>query len=163
VKEAVFLTLEECLRLHEEQIRRFGGSAGLRDPGLLESALARPRSGYYQTLSEQAAALLQSLVTNPCFVSGNKRMAFAASAIFLHMNGFHLDANAGAGKAFMVERVIRAKAELAEIAGWISSRLSPLSPDIQTVYAEVSKRHRKSLDKLGRSEGVAKPVRRKSR
>ena len=151
MKEAVFLTLEECLRLHEEQIRRFGGLPGVRDLGLLESALSRPRSGYYATLSEQAAALLHSLIINPCFVSGNKRTAIAASTIFLHMNGFSLETDTDDGKVFLMERVLRAKAELSEIADWFAKRLKPLSPDIQKAYAEVSKRHRKSLDKLGRS------------
>jgi death-on-curing protein len=161
VKETLYLSLEESLGLHAELIGRFGGLPGVRDPGLLESALARPRSGYYATLAEQAAALLQSLVSNHSFVDGNKRMAFAAAAIFLHMNGFSLETDADSGETFMIERVIKGKAELAEIAVWIANRLSPV--DIQTVYAEVSKRHSKSLDKPGRSGSPAKPRRPLSR
>jgi death on curing protein len=148
VKETLYLTLEESLTLHAELIRRFGGSAGVRDPGLLESALARPKSGYYKSLSEQAAALLQSLVSNHCFLDGNKRMAFAGSAIFLHMNGFRLEVDAESGESFMIERVIKGKAELAEITAWIEAKLIPIRPDIETVYKDISKRHRKSLDKL---------------
>ena len=150
MKETLYLTLEESLTLHAELIRRFGGLAGVRDPGLLESALARPRSGYYKSLSEQAAALLQSLVSNHCFVDGNKRMAFAAAAIFLHMNGFRLAVDAEAGETFMIERVIQAKAELAEIKAWIEAGLTPIPVEIKDVYREISKRHGKNLDKSGR-------------
>jgi death on curing protein len=126
VKETVYLTIEESLTLHAELIRRFGGSPGIRDAGLLESALARPKSGYYDSLSEQAGALFQSLATNHCFVDGNKRVAFAAAAIFLRMNGFHLQVNADDGETFIVERLIAGKAELPEITAWIEARLLPV-------------------------------------
>lgn len=114
-----FLTLEEVLALHRELIRRFGGEPGVRDPGLLESALARPRSGYYETLSLQAAALLQSLCQNHAFLDGNKRVAFAATAIFLRLNGLHLVVTADEGEAFLIERAIVGRAQLDEIATWI--------------------------------------------
>lgn len=147
--ETIYLTFEESLDLHTELIRRFGGLPGIRDPGLMESALARPRSGYYKSLSEQAAALLQSLASNHCFIDGNKRMSFAAASIFLHMNGFRFQVGAESGETFMIERVIKAKAELTEIREWIEAGLIPLPVDIKDVYKDVSKRHRRSLDKLG--------------
>lgn len=125
MKETVFLTLEECVRLHEEQIRRFGGSAGLRDPGLLESALARPRSGYYRTLFEQAAALLQSLAMNHCFVDGNKRMAMGCAFIFLDLNGFEINAGGKDAERFLIDKVIVGKAEVGEISKWLADRASP--------------------------------------
>jgi death-on-curing protein len=65
----------------------YAGAAGVRDRGLVESALARARSGYYGSLSEQAAALLQSFAMNHGFVDGNKRVAWASSLVFLRMNG----------------------------------------------------------------------------
>jgi len=83
MEEILYPTLEEAVHLHGRLLERFGGRPGVRDLGLLESALARPRSGYYRSLSEQAAALLQSLVLNHCFVDGNKRMAFALAMTFL--------------------------------------------------------------------------------
>jgi death on curing protein len=119
--------MEECLRLHEEQIGRFGGSAGLRDPGLLESALARPRSGYYQTLFEQAAALLQSLVMNHCFVDGNKRMAMGCAFIFLDWNGFEINAGGEEAERFLIDKVILGKIDVDEIAKWLADHSSPLS------------------------------------
>lgn len=119
MKETLFPTLEEALFLYEELIKRFGGVAGVRDMGLLESALARPRSGYYKTLSEQAAALMHSLARNHCFVDGNKRMAFALSAVFVEMNGYRLLVSPEEGERFLVQEVIVRKVEVNEIADWI--------------------------------------------
>ena len=119
----LFLSLEEVLFLHAELIRRFGGNGGLRDRGLLESALARPRSGYYETLSLQAAALLQSLCQNHAFVDGNKRVAFAATAIFLRMNGHSLRVTPDEGERFLIDRAIVGRAPLDEIAGWLERHM----------------------------------------
>jgi death-on-curing protein len=119
----LFLSLEEVLFLHAELIRRFGGNGGLRDRGLLESALARPRSGYYETLSLQAAALLQSLCQNHAFVDGNKRVAFAATAIFLRMNGYSLRVTADEGERFLIDRAIVGRAPLDEIASWLERHM----------------------------------------
>src|SRR5688572_746868 len=83
-------TLEEALELHRAVIERFGGSPGVRDPGALESALFRPQTGYYASLAAQAGALMQSLAMSHPFVDGNKRVAFALTAVFLRMNGFRL-------------------------------------------------------------------------
>jgi death-on-curing protein len=123
VKSTLFPSLEECLVLHKELIRRFGGQGGIRDPGLLESALARPRSGYYDSLSQQAAALLQSLARNHAFTDSNNRMAFAVTAIFLRMNGFRLPVPAREGEDFLVGRVIEAKADLEEITRFIEKNM----------------------------------------
>jgi death on curing protein len=125
VKPTVFLTLEEVLALHDALLARFGGSAGVRDPGLLESALARPQTGYYATLSLQAAALLQSLCQNHAFLDGNKRVAFAATAIFLRLNRHRLVVDADEGERFLIQRAIVGRADLDEIAGWLEAHLRP--------------------------------------
>jgi death-on-curing protein len=117
-RETLFLSVEEVVELHRQLIERFGGTGRIRDPGLLESALARPRSGYYSTLSEQAAALMQSLAGNHAFVDGNKRVAFAATAVFLRMNGYALAVGADEAERFLVDRVIGARADVATIAAW---------------------------------------------
>lgn len=119
----LFLTLEEALDLHRQLIGRFGGADRVRDPGLLESALARPRSGYYSSLSEQAAALMQSLAGNHAFVDGNKRMAFAATAVFLRMNGQALRVDADQAERFLIDRVIVGRTDIAAIAEWLEQRL----------------------------------------
>ena len=71
-----FLSVEEAIAIHERLIQRFGGSPGIRDRGLLESALFRPQTGYYGDIAEMAAALFESLLLNHAFVDGNKRVAF---------------------------------------------------------------------------------------
>ena len=80
--------------MHADQIERYGGLAGVRDFGLLESALFRPQTGYYADLIEEASALWESLSQNHPFVDGNKRTAFAATYTFLAINGVHLAATA---------------------------------------------------------------------
>lgn len=89
-KEVKFLTLDEVLLMHEELVAAFGGATGVRDPGLLESALFRPRTGYYADLLEMAAALFESLLMNHAFVDGNKRVAFFGVDTFLRINGFKI-------------------------------------------------------------------------
>ena len=115
----LFLTLQETLELHDQLILRFGGTKGVRDLGLLESALVRPQTGYYDTLSMQAAALLQSLCQNHCFVDGNMRVAFAGTAIFLRMNGYRLSVKPDEGESFLVEQVIKKRVTIEAIAAWL--------------------------------------------
>ena len=122
----LFPTLQETLELHELLIQRFGGSAGVRDLGLLQSALIRPQTGYYDSLSMQAAALLQSLCQNHCFVDGNKRVAFACTAIFLRMNGYRLSVNPDDGESFMIDQIIQEKIAIEEIAGWLESAMGAI-------------------------------------
>ena len=123
--DTFFPTLEEAMYLHSELISRFGGSPGIRDLGLLESALARPRSGYYTSLSEQAAALMQSLALNHALVDGNKRLAFGLTAVFLRINGFRLRALPAEGADFVVKKIITNRAELEAITNWLEEHISP--------------------------------------
>jgi len=85
-----YLTVAEVLAIHEDQIARYGGSAGIRDRGLLEAALFRPQTGYYAHFLEEAAALWESLSQNHPFIDGNKRTAFAVTYTFLAINGGQL-------------------------------------------------------------------------
>lgn len=119
MKPTLFPTLVEVLELHLVLIDRFGGSPGIRDKGLLESALLRPQTGYYETLSLQAASLLQSLIRNHAFIDGNKRVAFATAAIFLRMNGYSLKVEGSKAESFLVKNVIQKQASLEEIATWL--------------------------------------------
>jgi death on curing protein len=81
--ERVYLTVGEVLQIHHQQIDNYGGAHRLRDTGLLESAVFRPQIGYYNTIAEEAAALMESLANNHPFLDGNKRVAFAAAHTFL--------------------------------------------------------------------------------
>src|ERR1700692_3826582 len=89
-----YLTVAEVQAMHIDQIERYGGSHGVRDPGLLEAALYRPQTGYYADVIEEAAALWESLAQNHAFIDGNKRTAFAAIYTFPAINGARLTADA---------------------------------------------------------------------
>jgi len=96
-REPAFLTLDEVLALHADVVERYGGTLGLRDAGLLESAVAAPRATFdgaylHETVEEMAAAYLLHLVKNHPFVDGNKRVGLAACIGFLGLNGLWLEA-----------------------------------------------------------------------
>lgn len=113
------LTTDEVLVLHERLVERFGGSGGVRDAGLLESALYRPRTGYYVDLAEMAAALFESLLMNHAFVDGNKRVAFFAADVFLRMNGWKLDIDDEEAYAFLIGLLDRREATFGRLLPWI--------------------------------------------
>lgn len=96
-----YLTLIDVLAIHDDQIERYGGSARVRDHGLLEAALFRPQTGYYPDLIAEAAAMWESLAQNHPFVDGNKRTAFAATYTFLAINGARITADADETFAFI--------------------------------------------------------------
>ncbi len=88
-----FLDLEDVLLIHEEQLARFGGSAGVRDQGLLESAIATPRATFggrfvHEDLFAMAAAYAFHIAENQPFVDGNKRTGILAAVVFLELNGY---------------------------------------------------------------------------
>lgn len=90
-----YLTPQQVLLIHDQAVKRFGGSHGVRDLGLVESAVARPQATYdgkdlYENIFDKAAALLQSLLKNHPFVDGNKRTALSSTAIFLQLNKYKL-------------------------------------------------------------------------
>ncbi len=96
MREPAFLTLAEALEIHNIQIERYGGDRGVRDLGLLESALAVPQSSFggeflHPTLFRMAAAYAYHIAENQPFVDGNKRTALAAALVFLDLNGIELD------------------------------------------------------------------------
>jgi death-on-curing protein len=97
--EPVWLAKEALLLLHRESLRQFGGADGIRDEGLLDSALARPlnRFAYEEErdLCRLAAAYAKGIAQNHPFVDGNKRAALAAAGVFLMLNGMELVAEPG--------------------------------------------------------------------
>ena len=88
-----YVTLIEALTFHADQMQRYGGDEGIRDPGALESALFRPQTGYYDDLISEAAALWESMAQNHPFIDGNKRTAFAVTDVYLKMNGILITAS----------------------------------------------------------------------
>jgi death-on-curing protein len=94
----VFLTLDDIIESHQNQIDTYGGSDGIRDIGLLESAIAQPEASFggqylHADIFEMAAAYLYHLVMNHPFVDGNKRVGLEAALIFLEINNENLKAS----------------------------------------------------------------------
>ena len=87
-----YLALVEVLAIHDDQLERYGGTAGIRDLGLVEASLFRPQTGYYADIIEEAAALWESFGQNHPFVDGNKRTGLAAADTFLYFNGLDMEA-----------------------------------------------------------------------
>jgi death-on-curing protein len=93
-----FLTLHEIIAIHRDQIARYGGSEGVRDWGLLHSAIAMPAAGFggqllHGDLCEMAAAYLFHIVKNHPFIDGNKRVGAVAACVFLSLNGLRMTAD----------------------------------------------------------------------
>jgi len=122
-----FPTVEEVVALHDALIHDFGGSMGLRDMGALESAILRPQMGYYDGLIEEAAAMLESLAMNHPFVDGNKRVAFAATEIFLMMNGSYIECDSEAAYDHFMHLFETNSFRFAELHEWLKEHVKPLS------------------------------------
>ena len=122
--ERVYLTIAEVLVIHSLLIDKYGGSHGLRDRGLLESAVFLPQTGYYAGPAEEAAALMESLASNHPFLDGNKRTAFAAAHTFLLMNSFGLTVESSAAYDFITDSIAAGQFRFARILGWINAHLA---------------------------------------
>src|SRR5437899_3206859 len=121
--ERVYLTVGEVLQIHHQQIDNYGGAHGLRDTGLLESAVFRPQIGYYNTIAEEAAALMESLANNHPFLDGNKRVAFAAAHTFLLVNGYDLEVPPLAAFEFMMQSISSVMFRFGLILEWIKNHI----------------------------------------
>jgi death on curing protein len=125
--ERVYLTVAEVVAIHHYQIEEYGGEHGMLNQGALEAAVFRPQTGYYNDLSEEAAALLESLVNNHPFVDGNKRVGFAAAHTFLLVNGFDFDVGIKAAFEFLMKTIAEGKFRFALLHEWIAAHSVPLS------------------------------------
>ena len=126
----LYLSVEQLLRVHQLQIKAFGGSAGLRDRGGLESAVARPQMTFggedlYPDLASKAAALMHSLVMNHPFVDGNKRVGAMAMELLLSANGHGLEASDDEVVEVALA-VARGELSAEALAIWIRQRSHPL-------------------------------------
>jgi death-on-curing protein len=117
-----FLELDEVLEIHADQIRRYGGTSGIRDIGLLQPALAMPAAGsggeyFHSDVFEMAAAYLFHIVKNHPFIDGNKRVGAVAALVFLAINGvrIRLSNEALVAVVLAVAEGVRSKAEVAEL------------------------------------------------
>ena len=131
MKAVRFLSLEQVLAIHADQVRRYGGGLGVRDLGLLKSALATPQASFsgqylHPTLHEMAAAYLFHLTQNHPFLDGNKRIGLAAAIAFLGLNDTWLESDP-AELLEMVLSVARGEIGKPEIAVFLRDRCIPLN------------------------------------
>lgn len=118
-------TAEDVIAVHARLIARFGGSLGIRDRGALESALARPQSGYYADIIQEAAALWESLSQNHPFVDGNKRVAVTVAAAFLRVNGYRLEFHDIDAFSFLVGLYEARRMRFGELEVWLREHAGP--------------------------------------
>jgi death on curing protein len=114
-----YLTVAEVYRMQHRLIDLFGGLHGVRDAGAIEAAVFRPQTGYYDSIEEESAALMESLGMNHGFIDGNKRIAFAAGDVFLRINGSYLDVTADDGYSFIEGSIARSEFRFAKILEWV--------------------------------------------
>ncbi len=124
-----FPKISLVLKLHHDQLESLGGTAGIRDEGLLESALAQPQATFggqllHPTLPEQAAAYLYHLAKNHPFVDGNKRTAFAVMDTFLRINGYRLDLSADATYQMVLD-VVEDKMSKEALGEFLQKHIKP--------------------------------------
>lgn len=120
-----YLSAEQVLFIHSRLITETGGTHGVLDLGLLQSAVARPQATFdkrelYPVLFSKAAALLESLVGNHAFIDGNKRTAITSAGLFLRTNGYRLVADNKQLEAFTLQCAQR-KISLEQMAFWLES------------------------------------------
>ena len=121
----IYLTAEQVLFIHYRLVSETGGEHGVRDLGLLESAIARPRATFdnqelYTNMFQKAAALMESLINNHSFVDGNKRTGIACAVLFLRQNGIAFSAKNADLERFTL-RVASSKIKLSEISKWLKN------------------------------------------
>jgi death-on-curing protein len=125
----VFLTLDEVLEIHQDQLTRYGGRGGVRDLGLLQSALAQPPAAFggrylHVDLLEMAAAYLFHITQNHPFIDGNKRVGVVAAVVFLRLNDQNIDATNDELEALVLS-VAKGQADKAAIAQFFRDHASP--------------------------------------
>ena len=120
------IRVDDILAIHADHIARYGGGEGIRDPGLLEAALFRPQTGYYPTLIDEAAALWESLSQNHPYVDGNKRTAFAATYVFLAINGLEITATDDEAQDFVLGLYATSSITFDNLRAWLGENTKAL-------------------------------------
>lgn len=128
-KEPIWLALPLVHTLHAETLSQFGGSAGVRDEGLLESALGKPQNVFAYaeapSLFRLAAAYCSGIVRNHPFVDGNKRTGLLAARAFLFLNGYTLSPESEAETVRMIEDVATGDVDEDALAAWMERSSQP--------------------------------------
>jgi death-on-curing protein len=122
----IYPTVAETIETHRLLIEEFGGSHGLRDRRLLEAAVMRPQSGYYGSLIEEAAALMESLANNHAFLDGNKRISFVMTDALLRANGYFIDVEPSEAHKFITGSIEKRELRFDVIHDWLMTYAKPL-------------------------------------
>lgn len=128
-----YLTLNEILHIHRKALEQHGGMPGIRDWGLLEASLGRPKmtfelSDLYPTLVAKAAALGASLIQNHPFNDGNKRVGHAATEIFLMLNGYEISAPIDEQETVILQ-VAAGRLTAGDFTSWLQNHVTPFKSD----------------------------------
>jgi death on curing protein len=123
---ADYLTVAEVYQMQHLLIESFGGIHGVRDKNAIEAAVFRPQVGYYKSIEEEAAALMESLGNNHGFLDGNKRIAFTATDVFLRRNGFYIEIDALAGYEFIEGSMEHHEFRFPKLLDWSRQHIKPL-------------------------------------
>jgi len=128
VTEPIWILAEDCHAAHDKLLQHFGGMAGVRDGGMLDSALGRPRQAHHdgeRNLFVLAARYAHGIAKNRPFLDGNKRTAFVMAALFLQCNGWRVVAPE---ESVVAHTLALAAGEIgeAEYAGWLETSCEPL-------------------------------------
>jgi death-on-curing protein len=123
----IYPTVAETVEAHRLLIEEFGGLGGIRDMGLLESAVLRAQNGYYSGLIEEASALMESLANNHAFIDGNKRVSFVMTDVMLRANGYFLDVEPLEAHEVITEAMERKDFRFPMIRDWITSKAKSLT------------------------------------
>ncbi|MGL4729723.1 MAG: type II toxin-antitoxin system death-on-curing family toxin [Bosea sp. (in: a-proteobacteria)] len=127
----VWIDIDDAISFHDQQISVHGGAAGIRDPGLLESALARPQmKAQYgaEDISELAAAYAYGIARNHPFIDGNKRTALVVMEAFLVVHGFELKADNAEAVALILALAAGEVTEQ-QLAAWVRDKLLPFESE----------------------------------
>jgi death-on-curing protein len=122
----IYPTVAETIEAHRLLIEEFGGLQGIRDRGLLESAVLRAQNGYYGNLIEEASALMESLANNHAFLDGNKRVSFVMTDAMLRANGYFLDVEPDEAHKFISDALEKNAFRFLMICDWIGSVVKTL-------------------------------------
>ena len=129
--DTIFLKLEEIIAIHHDQVKRYGGSHGIRDLNLLISAISRPQASFagedlYPDIFTKASALMHSLILNHSFIDGNKRTAVVTCARFLYVNGYLFEAS----KSQLVKVALKVESkewDIEKISNWLEKNSKKIS------------------------------------
>ena len=122
----IYPTVAETIETHRLLIEEFGGLGGIRDMGLLESAVLRAQNGHYSNLIEEASGLMESLANNHAFIDGNKRVSFVMTDAMLRANGYFLDVEPFEAHKLITEAMERNNFRFPIIRDWIASMVKSL-------------------------------------